>query len=880
MASPFNLFDFSSLWGVSSIVNKPTQSTQAQWATGGGMLPPTTARQPLPQTPQTIQKQQSSGMMDSIIPQANASENQDTIQSFLDASKNDTSLSSKRDAVIKMIQNNESKQFIEDTIVNKMGFKWNAQATPAPQTEIPQEQGIMSKIWSGLNYVWQGIQNAVGGAIAEVPRVIGNAADIAEKLSPWHYLYDTKDTTGSAWKIWENIWKFVEKYGAYKPDSTGASIWKFGTDIAATTVWPTKFIEWAGILKWALNLGLTSIADATKWAIATEGRAPTPEEIASFAAANTAFKAVWAIAKPIINTAKKYLWNPEEISAIQTAIKPILKVKWWVVQRSQEQVGKEIALTNNLIKASGAKPTNLSEYKDAIKTQMQWVGSEISRVTKQDLNIDLSDTAGKIEQLAQSKAVKLLDPSEGKKLLQIAEDFKKGKISVQEWEEMNQWINDVVKNQSSASETYKKGLQIIVGDIRNKLDETISNIPGQFKDLKKTYGALRNIYGDTARREIVYNRQNPEGLVQSISKIEGFSNIASGVLKTLTLDFKWGATDIGKWLTQNAVGRLIKLKNDPNEIIKNIFSKTEKNANIVKPNIPIVNKGSISTPKNIWETGQPRKLINLADEKAKVWLTKSKDPLQAKYDAENAKAKPIIIQKNKSNAPKPLIKKSSIGDVQQKSIQVPEGYIKNPLNGKIEKINQSKKGSLNIGQIGKDLWLIKKPKAISESVGIGKVPDEISKYKNSFTIENTEHFDAFEKNNKKIISKVIPKWEVVSPDDSIIKSLSNKWITISKWEPSQWRVNYEYSKNWEKIGSAEISFRDKSITIYDIGNDFEKSWKWIWTDFIKSILEYSNKNKIPVIAKSSGKAIEYWRDKLWFKNVTSWFNPDMVYFPK
>ena len=60
---------------------------------------------------------------------------------------------------------------------------------------------------------------------------------------------------------------------------------------------------------------------------------------------------------------------------------------------------------------------------------------------------------------------------------------------------MNQFINDTLRsNTSGASETYKRGLQALVGDLRTKLDATISNIPGEFADIKKTYGALRNVF--------------------------------------------------------------------------------------------------------------------------------------------------------------------------------------------------------------------------------------------------------------------------------------------------------------------------------------------------------------------------------------------------
>ena len=54
---------------------------------------------------------------------------------------------------------------------------------------------------------------------------------------------------------------------------------------------------------------------------------------------------------------------------------------------------------------------------------MQNVGSEINRLTGQDLSIDLTDTAGKIREIANSPSSKLLDPSGSNELLSIADNI-------------------------------------------------------------------------------------------------------------------------------------------------------------------------------------------------------------------------------------------------------------------------------------------------------------------------------------------------------------------------------------------------------------------------------------------------------------------------
>lgn len=95
---------------------------------------------------------------------------------------------------------------------------------------------------------------------------------------------------------------------------------------------------------------------------------------------------------------------------------------------------------------------------------MENVGSEINRLTGQDLTVDLTPTAGKIRQIANSREVQLLDPAESGKLLRMADDIEKnGRMKLQDAEAMNQFINDTLKSTtSSASEAYKRGLQILV----------------------------------------------------------------------------------------------------------------------------------------------------------------------------------------------------------------------------------------------------------------------------------------------------------------------------------------------------------------------------------------------------------------------------------
>ena len=308
------------------------------------------------------------------------------------------------------------------------------------------------------------------------------------------------------------------------------------------------------------------------------------------------FKKTWEVVasplNPVINQAKTLISKPNEIQGIQQAIKPYVKVRDWKVVRSDNQIKSEIQTANNYVNNSWIQQTSLATYRQALEKSLKWLWAEISARTKQPLEIDLSDTAWKLRELASKKTVWVLDKWGQQQILNIADDLEKWKLSVEEAEFMNQYINDELWNIPSASESLKRAKQILVQDIRTKLDATLSNIPWEFKQLKKDYWALRNVLWDTIKREIVYNRQNPEWLITSISKIEWLSDVWTWLIKTITWSPKEWLTQVWQWILKNKVWAYIKTKNDPNEIIKNIFSNKVKNDNNVNPNISSISKNN------------------------------------------------------------------------------------------------------------------------------------------------------------------------------------------------------------------------------------------------------------------------------------------------
>lgn len=560
-----------------------------------------------------------------VVPQANAETTQtpqpNIIQEFLTNTKTNPEFTKKRNAVIEMLKNWEDETWISDVIVKNMWYK-------SPQKEqwfIWWALGWIKDIavW-GIKRIWE-----AGVWLAEwkytMPEAFARwwAGALQTTFSPISWILWQWIKTGI-----ENIPQWFKDFISKKatPTIQDVKMWYDSQSpeqrrkLDNIWVWTEILLNFAW-LKWAekwIKASLPALEQAGKQVVKT-----------GWKVLKTWKKLTWwatdIITSPIkqtVATAKTLVWKPDEISWIQQAIRPYLKTKWWKVIRWQEQVINEIKTANNYVKNSWIKQTWLSTYREALEKQLKSVWKQISEKTGQDLSIDLTDTAWKLKQLANSKTVKLLDKAEWNKLKQIADDIAKWwKISVQEAEFMNQWINDVVRSVWTASETYKKWLNLLVQDIRTKLDDTLSLIPWEFKQIKKDYGALRNVLWDTIKREIIYNRANPEWLISSFSKIEWLSNVWSWLLKIAWLDVKWWVSQIWKWLLQNKVWAFIKGKNDPNYIIQQIFSKNNawnlqkinksdiikplkinqlKNDSIINTNIPSSSKSNLWTTKNLW----------------------------------------------------------------------------------------------------------------------------------------------------------------------------------------------------------------------------------------------------------------------------------------
>jgi len=312
------------------------------------------------------------------------------------------------------------------------------------------------------------------------------------------------------------------------------------------------------------------------------------------------------------------------------AVKPTI-----TTGRNKAAVRDTLNLANRELLERGSNPTNFKEYTEALTNAKQsvWqeVESKLNSAGKGD-TVDLSGIAQKLKDLAGSPTLLRSDRTASARIQKMAESLTSQgkKIGVQDAEKLKQYLNSELSGAfgkfkySNAEQNAKK---MMTAEIGKQLDEILSNIPGEFSGLKKKYGALREIEEDALKRLIVFERQNPQGLVDSFSKISGVGNILKGIMTASPADIAKGAGEI-------ALGQIQKKANDADAIIKKVFEKLHKGRegfksktfNYLKDNPPGLTTKNVSGGESLLQEARGKSLDEFL--KAKLPVMTSVDDLQ------------------------------------------------------------------------------------------------------------------------------------------------------------------------------------------------------------------------------------------------------------
>jgi cytochrome c556 len=171
------------------------------------------------------------------------------------------------------------------------------------------------------------------------------------------------------------------------------------------------------------------------------------------------------------------------------------------------------------------------------------------------------------------------NPEKYKKIVAVADTYRRP-MSLTEAEDFLQSTNNELHSYYAKNKVQQA---VAMGDpevshivrendaLRNELNTKLSELTGvNAKEIKNRYGALSNLQSEIVPRKNVIARQNPIGLAEQI----GYGRAAGNILKSAA-NFQLG--DAAAGAADLATTRFLKLKNDPNELIRSAFQKLEKN---------------------------------------------------------------------------------------------------------------------------------------------------------------------------------------------------------------------------------------------------------------------------------------------------------------
>lgn len=237
-----------------------------------------------------------------------------------------------------------------------------------------------------------------------------------------------------------------------------------------------------------------------------------------------------------------------------------------------------LKLTDEFGDAASGLPTNLKQFSQAIDQAKGQIYNEYSAMAAKaggkGAEVNLTPIAQELLDLTKSNALRdnaghVVEYA----LDRLAKYASRGKYTAQEAQEAIQILNNSLdafyKNPTydTASRAYVDSL--IANNLRKSLDKAIEGIEGAgYADLKKAYGSLKSIERDVNRRSIVDSRKNAKGLID-YTDVYTHTTAIHGILSLNPAII--GAAAAGKG-TKALYRHLI----DPNRIVKNMFTETEK----------------------------------------------------------------------------------------------------------------------------------------------------------------------------------------------------------------------------------------------------------------------------------------------------------------
>lgn len=302
-----------------------------------------------------------------------------------------------------------------------------------------------------------------------------------------------------------------------------------------------------------------------------------------------------AIAKDIAAGTKAVLKPSEEavqskvLSLFQKSVKPTAKKTIGNAEKFQndtlealKRISKETPNLNIEDSAgeiiTGRAPQSLNELGQALDQTKKKVFEEYDSLAKQagqsGAQIDAKPIADEVLKVAQNRALQITNPE----VIKYAEEWAnrlKGLdvLDTETTQAIIQNLNNSLKSFYN-NPTYESASRVaidagVANNFRQALDKAIEGATGkEYQVLKNQYGSLKAIENDVTRAILRDARKNTKGLLDYTDIFTG-GQMVGGLLSLNPAMFTKGAIERG-------FKEYLKLLNDPNRAIKNIFEQIQK----------------------------------------------------------------------------------------------------------------------------------------------------------------------------------------------------------------------------------------------------------------------------------------------------------------
>jgi hypothetical protein len=225
-----------------------------------------------------------------------------------------------------------------------------------------------------------------------------------------------------------------------------------------------------------------------------------------------------------------------------------------------------------------ALPANLHQFSQAVDQSKHAIFKQYDVMAKQagaaGARVELAPAIKEMNQIVTNKAIMDNAPNVVEYAAARAESLaNRVAYTAEEAQEaisiLNRSLESFYKNPSyeAASRAYVDS--VVVGQIRSSLDAVIeaTTSPG-YQALKRQYGSLKSIERDVNRRMVVDSRKAGKGLID-------FTDVVTGE-RAVTGILTMNPVVVGQAASIKLVAGLIKRINDPNRVVKNMFTKADK----------------------------------------------------------------------------------------------------------------------------------------------------------------------------------------------------------------------------------------------------------------------------------------------------------------